>query len=408
MKHVFICGAKSVGHYGGYETFVQELAKHMEKFQDIQLHIFCKANGSGSMDESALENVTEMSQMEFMYYGAHCIKLEVPSFGAATAIWYDAAAVKWALHYCQEQGIRKPVFYILTCRIGPHIGCLKRRMRQIDGEFELNPDGHEWKRRKWPLPVRKYWKWSEKRMVQAADLVICDSLNIEKYIQETYRDCKLHTTYISYGADVLDENGTENSAEFSEYMKEHELTKDGYYLVVCRFVPENNIEIILREFMRSSTTRKLAVVTTENCKYQEKLEKKLHFERDRRICLLGEIYDQGLLKSLRINSWAYLHGHEVGGTNPSLLESLGATKISLLLQVPFNEEVAQDAALYWTKEPGNLSSLIDKADSFSEKDRLCLGARAKERIKNSYSWEKIAEAYRELWNSASWTEQVQK
>lgn len=408
MKHVFICGAKSIGQYGGYETFVQELARHMEKFRDIQLHIFCKANGSGSMDESALEKVTEMSQMEFMYCGAHCIKLEVPRLGAATAIWYDAAAVKYALHYCEEQGIREPIFYILTCRIGPYINRLKQRMRQLDGEFELNPDGHEWKRRKWPLPVRKYWKWSEKKMVQAADLVICDSLNIEKYIQKSYRDSGIHTTYISYGADVPDENAAEDSAAFSAYMQRHELTKDDYYLVVCRFVPENNIEIILREFMHSSTTRKLAVVTTENSKYQKKLEKKLHFERDRRICLLGEIYDQGLLKSLRINSWAYLHGHEVGGTNPSLLESLGTTRISLLLQVPFNEEVALDAALYWTKEPGNLASLIDKADTFSEKERLRLGTKAKERVKNNYSWEKVAKAYRELWSSASCTEQVLK
>lgn len=399
MKHVFICGAKSIGQYGGYETFVQELARNMAIYPDIRLHIFCKANGTGHMDESVLENVTELSQTEFAYYGAHCIKLEVPNLGAASAIWYDAAAVKYMLRYCREQGICEPILYILTCRIGPFIDKFKRQLWQMNGSLALNPDGQEWKRQKWPLPVRKYWKWSEKRMVRAADLVICDSLNIEKYIQRTYQTYGVQTTYLSYGADVSDETQTEESPVFSAFLQEHKLVRKGYYLVVCRFVPENNLETILREFMKSRTERRLVLVTTENYRFQRKLEEKLHFELDERICFLGEIYNRELLGRLRANSWAYLHGHEVGGTNPSLLESLGTTSVNLLLKVPFNEEVAADAAFYWTKEPGDLASLIEKTEMLSDRERSCLGEKAKERIKNHYSWQRIADAYRNLWNS---------
>lgn len=399
MKHIFICGAKSIGQYGGYETFVHELARHMENIKDIQLHILCKANGEGAMDESVLENVTRLTEMEFMYHGAHCIKLKVPKLGAATAIWYDAAAVNYSISYCKEHGIDEPVLYILTCRIGPFINGCKRRLRQIHGQYQLNPDGHEWMRKKWPLPVRKYWRWSEKRMVRAADLVICDSLNIEKYIQSTYRSSHVRTAYISYGGDASEEMEQSSAVSFQDVMRRYGLQEGDYYLVVCRFVPENNIEIILREFMQSKTRRRLALVMTENSKFRDRLEKELHFSCDERICFLGEIYDRKLLKRLREGAWAYLHGHEVGGTNPSLLESLAATKVNLLFRVPFNEEVAQDAAMYWTKEPGDLSALLDEADMLSEEKRSLLAEKARGRIRDSYSWQHIADEYKKLWGS---------
>ena len=398
MQHVFICGAKSVGRYGGYETFVERLAVYSQKYKDIQLHILCKANGEGCVDETKLEGVTELSATEFEYYGAHCIKLHVPDLGAATAIWYDTAAVWFCLKYCEKHHIAAPIFYILTCRIGPMIGPLSRRLKKMGGQLELNPDGHEWKRQKWSAPVRRYWKLSEKQMVRAADLVICDSVNIEKYIQETYRADAPKTTYISYGADIVPSALGQNDPRFQSYLKKNGLTVNGYYLVVCRFVPENNIETILREFLHSDTRRKLAVVVTPNEKYYNQLNETLHFEQDPRICFLGTIYEQDLLKKIRECAYAYLHGHEVGGTNPSLLESLGATKVNLLLNVPFNEEVAQDAALYWSKEPGSLAALLHRADHLSEAERDAMGEKAKARIRSSYSWQHIADEYEHLWS----------
>ena len=399
MKHVFICGAKSIGRYGGYETFVQELARHTENFKELQLHILCKANGEGCIDEATLKDAVPLNDMEFMYHGAHCIKLHVPNLKAATAIWYDTAAVAYCLRYCRENNIEKPILYILTCRIGPMIGTLQRGLKKLGGEFQLNPDGHEWKRQKWPAPVRKYWKISERMMVRVADLVVCDSLNIEKYILETYSAYAPKTTYISYGADVLPPEAAKSSAKLEAYFSQHELTAGGYYLVVCRFVPENNIETILREFMQSKTKRKLVVITTPNQKYYNKLQAKLNFEQDARICFPGTVYDPELLKKIRKNAYAYLHGHEVGGTNPSLLEGLGATDVNLLFNVSFNEEVAQDAAMYWTKEQGSLAALLDKADCLTEQERAAMGEKAKNRISSQYSWQSIADAYRKLWST---------
>ncbi len=398
MRHVFICGAKSLGQYGGYESFVQELARRSQYLTNVQLHIICKANGSGRMDETTLNCVQSIGPMEFMYHGAHCIKLPVPKIGAATAIWYDTAAVHYCLQYCWKNGIREPIIYVLTCRIGPMIRLLRHRIGELEGKLHVNPDGHEWKRRKWPLPVRKYWKMSERQMIRAADLVICDSKHIEEYIQNTYVSYQPRTTFIPYGAEVSCKNGAEISTELEKLYRKYELEKDGYYLVVCRFVAENNIEIILREFMRSRTERKLLLVMNGNEQYRRLLEERLHFSEDPRICFLGTLYNSQLLKELRENASGYLHGHEVGGTNPSLLQSMGATKVNLLLQVPFNEEVAEDAALYWTKEKGNLASLIDSADAMTEQERNILGEKAKKRIREHYDWQQIVDAYGALWN----------
>ena len=96
---------------------------------------------------------------------------------------------------------------------------------------------------------------------------------------------------------------------------------------------------------------------------------------------------------IRENAYGYFHGHEVGGTNPSLLEALGSTDLNLLLDVGFNREVAEGAALYWTKEIGNLAKLIEEADTMEADTISAFGAKAKDRIRNAYSWQYIADQY---------------
>lgn len=130
-----------------------------------------------------------------------------------------------------------------------------------------------------------------------------------------------------------------------------------------------------------------------NEKFLEYLEAKLHFKQDKRIKFVGTVYDQELLKKIRESAYAYLHGHEVGGTNPSLLEALGSTDLNMLLDVGFNREVAEDAALYWTKKKGNLAGLIDRANSAASGDITIKGERAKKRIQNLYNWGYIADKY---------------
>ena len=149
--------------------------------------------------------------------------------------------------------------------------------------------------------------------------------------------------------------------------------------------------------MRAKTGKKLAIISNvEKNAFYERLREATGFEGDSRIVFCGPVYDEQLLKKIRENACAYLHGHEVGGTNPSLLEALGSTDVNLLLDVGFNREVGKTAALYWTKRPGSLAGLIDTASVLKKEERERLSSQAKQRILTAYSHEKIAKAYEEL------------
>ena len=398
-QHVFICGAKSIGQYGGYETFVEKLLEQHEGLDGIEYHVACKHNGEGYMDERRLSGVSETvldeagEVTEFRYRGAHVFKLKVPNIGPAVAVWYDAHAVRYALRYCREHNIEAPIFYILTCRIGPVIGRYKRELEAMGGKLFLNPDGHEWKRAKWSAPIRRYWKLSEGLMVKHSDLVICDSENIRRYIREEYKAFDPETAFIAYGSDLTPSALPDDDPSFRGWLEEKGLQPEKYYLIVGRFVLENNYETVIREFMASDTDKTLAIITNSNEKLMRSLEERLHFKKDPRIRFVGTVYDQALLKKIRENAWGYFHGHEVGGTNPSLLEALGSTKVNLALDVGFNREVAEDGALYWTKQPGNLRQVIEQAEQLSEQARSALGEKARERIRTAYSWERIGDQY---------------
>lgn len=381
MQHIFIIGSKGIpGAYGGYETFVDKLTEYHQAREDLKYHVACK-------DSKAFEEE---------YHNARCFHVKVPNIGPAQAIYYDVAALGQCCKYIAAHNIEKPIVYILACRIGPFMAPFVRKIHKLGGKVYVNPDGHEWLRAKWPAPVRKYWKISEKMMTKHADLMVCDSKNIEKYILESYADYAPDTTFIAYGAETRKSKLSDNDAKLTSWYAEKGLATKQYYLVVGRFVPENNYETMIREFMASKTDKVFAIITNVNDKFLEELESKLHYRSDSRIRFVGTVYDQELLMKIRENAYAYFHGHEVGGTNPSLLEALGSTDLNLLLDVGFNREVAEEAALYWTKEAGNLAALIERADTLPTDQIATLGKAAKQRIATAYSWQFITDRYAEL------------
>lgn len=380
-QHVFIVGSKGIpAEYGGFETFVDKLVQY-QSTDEIQYHV---ARLSDRNDE-------------FMYKGARVFNVKVPDVGPGKAVLYDLIALNACLEYCKKMDFKRaPIFYILACRIRPFIASIHKAVEELGGVLYLNPDGHEWRRSKWSWAVQKYWKTSERAMIKDCDLIICDSKNIEKYVREEYARYDPNTIYISYGADLEPSVLADDDEKFTGWLDGKGLRADEYYLVVGRFVPENNVETIIREFMSSSTTKDLAIITTENQSLYNTLERKLHFSEDPRIKFVGTVYDQELLKKIREHAYAYLHGHQVGGTNPSLLEALASTKMNLLLNVGFNREVAGRSALYWNKIKGSLSQLIADCDAMSEQERAKFGRRAKKRIRDEYSWRYITDTYEKL------------
>lgn len=378
MRDVFIIGSKGIpAKYGGFETFVEQLTR-CRKSKGIRYHVACMAEQAG----------------EFEYQKSRCFQIKVPKIGPAKAVWYDLAAFFCCLSYIEKHSCESPVVYVLACRIGPFAAFLKRKLNRLGGRLYVNPDGHEWMRAKWNRAIRAYWKFSEKLMVKHADLMICDSKNMERYILDAYKKYRPKTTYIAYGADVEKSSISDEDPELLGWYRRWNLAPMEYYLIVGRFVPENNYETMIREFMRAKTRKKLAIISNvEENPFYLKLKASTGFERDSRIVFCQTVYEEQLLKKIRENAYGYLHGHEVGGTNPSLLEALGSTELNLLLDVGFNREVGENAAVYWSKQPGSLSSLIEKTDQFDEKKRRDFGGKAKRRILTAYGKEQIAEAY---------------
>lgn len=396
VQHVFILGAKGLGNYGGYETFVDKLTEYHQNDSQIKYHVACKLNGNGYMDESKLKNAKIIDQTHFLYHNADCFKIRVPKIGSAQAIFYDIDALKTSIKYCKINRIKRPIFYILACRIGPFISKYAKKIHKIQGKLYVNPDGHEWMRAKWSKPVQKYWKASERLMVKHADLLICDSINIEKYIHTEYKKYHPKTTFIAYGADIRKSNLSDNDPKFIKWLHKNHLKPLKYYLIVGRFVPENNFETMIREFIKSHSQKDLAIVTTKNNNYFNELNKRLHFKADSRIKFVGTVYDQELLKKIRENAYGYIHGHSVGGTNPSLLEALSSTQLSLLLDVGFNEEVGKNAAFYWNRKPGNLAKLIDQTDNMDDQRIQKFDKLGTKRIHDAYNWKLIADKYKKI------------
>ena len=397
IQHIFIVGAKSIGQYGGYETFISRLIDEHKNVQNIKYHIACKANGIGYMNEGKLSHIKVLKRnstgeiIEFEYNNAHVFKIHCPNIGASVAIIYDKVAIEYCIDYCISNQIENPIFYILSCRIGLFFGNISRRIEHIGGRIFLNPDGHEWLRTKWTKPIRKYWKWSEKRMINYADLIICDSINIEKYVQKEYKHH--NTTYIAYGGSLSQSLIPDDDPLFLSWLNKYMISIGDYYLVVGRLVPENNYETIIREFMNCDSKRNLVLITNDNNKFLYNLEKKLHFKEDNRIKFADSIYDAELLKKIRENAYGYIHGHEVGGTNPSLIEALCSTDINLVIDVEFNREVCLESVIYWNKVNGNLTNVIDMVEKMEIQKRIEYGELAKKRVEDAYTWKFVGERY---------------
>ncbi len=382
MKDIFIIGSRGLpAQYGGFETFVEKLISHKVS-PAIRYHVACLSD--------------ESTGRHFDYKGADCFTVNPPKLGPARVIAYDMMAINYSLKLIKKEGIQAPIFYILGNTIGAFIVHFAKKIQSIGGILLVNPDGLEWKRAKWSKPVQSYLKYSEKEMTKYANLIISDNRGIETYIQNTYPWAR--TTFIAYGTDLSKTTLTAEDDPVRDWYQKWQTQEKDYYLILGRFVPENNYEIAIREFMKSSTERDLVIICNhEGNAYFDELRQITGFDKDKRVKFVGTVYDQDLLKYIRNQAFAYIHGHEVGGTNPGLLEALAQTDLNLIYNVDFNHQVAQETALYWNKEDGNLSQLIDSVDgqvSFED-----LGNAAKANMKENYTWEKIVGEYEELFLS---------
>ena len=384
MKNIIIIGARGYEKkYGGWETFVTNLVNNYND-KDTKFYI------------PELNHDRKNKNVEIRN-GIICPQIYVPKQGSMTMFTFAIKATLYFKKLIKKEKLENVIMYVLGYRVGPLFTLIRGSLKKLGVTIIHNPDGIEWQRAKWNFMIKTYFKISEKTMINASDYIVCDSKNIEKYIKDTYPKKKDKTTFIAYGAYLKDIKDIDKKTK--QFMEKNNIIKREYYLIVGRFVPENNYELIIREFMKSSTKKDLVIVSNvEKNGFYNKLLEKTQFDKDKRIKFVGSVYDKDILVRLRKNAKAYIHGHSAGGTNPSLLEALSTTDVNILYDAPYNIEVGEDSCIYFSKEEGSLKKALEKVEKFKSKEQNEYGLKAKERIKEAYTWEIVVNKYKKLFS----------
>jgi len=244
-----------------------------------------------------------------------------------------------------------------------------------------NPDGIEWKRKKFPIYGRIALYYGTRRGILLSDAVTIDSLAVANYIKPWIRKNQ-PIYYLPGGAKIISETDVDETI-----LKDFQVEKYNYYIVVARLAPENHINEIIEWFLESKSKKQLLIISNPgNDKYSKIfLDMVRNFRK--RIIFKGPIYDRKTVDTLRFFAYGYFHGHSVGGTNPSLLESLGAGCPPICFDVPFNREVSRNAGLYFN-DKSSFIKCLEKLDSHLEL-RVEHSKLSQKIVEDYYTWDFI-------------------
>ena len=257
----------------------------------------------------------------------------------------------------------------------------------IGSKLVLNPDGAEWKRGKWNKYVKSFLLLSEKMGVKYSTHVISDNKHIGEYLEEAYGT---QSSLIEYGGD---------NAKYIELSEEvaskYGIAKNEYAFKVCRIEPENNIDLILHAFEEVSY-RLIIIGNWKNSDYGTKLQDK--YKDNSNITLLDPIYHQETLDELRGNCGIYVHGHSVGGTNPSLVEAMNLGLFCLVYDVNYNRETTERKAKYFKTKNDLVLAMAEFGSP--EFDANSVRGNMLEIANRRYRWGIITNKYAEVFSSA--------
>lgn len=355
---VAISGARGIpALYGGFETFAAELAPRLVE-RGFDVTVYCRPRYSDSSRPASFRGV------RLVY---------LPAIGRR-ALESPSAELLCSVHALKH---RPDILYVLGFRASmvywPH--------RLSGRTLVFNTDGFDWQRSKWGRLARRYLRTSAALGVRLAPHgLVADSRVTADYYAHAYGH---RPVYLSYGAPIL-------TTPAPDILASYGLVPGSYYLVVARVEPENHVRSIVDAYLHSESPIPLAVVGSQN--YDTAYGSAVRALQCDRVRMLGGVYADGHLDALYQGCFAYLHGHEVGGTNPSLLRAMGAGALVLANGVSYNREVLADAGLYWSPEARDLPGVIRQA----ENDPVLaagLRQRAQERVAEHYDWDFIADGY---------------
>ena len=354
---ISLIGTRGVpARYGGFETCVEEVGRRLVQ-RGHEITVYCREGGRGTGE----------------YLGMRTVRR--PALRRKTLETLSHTALSM-LH---ASGRRPDVAVVFNAANAPLLPVL--RLRGIP--VITHVDGLEWKRAKWGPTGSAYYRRAEALAVRWSDALIADARGIQDYYRDRFG---VATDYIPYGAPVLGGVGSDGVIGLG-------LRPRAYHLVVARFEPENHVHLAVEGYLRSDARHPLVVVGSAPYAndYTERITRLA--EQNPNIRLLGGIWDQRLLDQLYGNALTYIHGHSVGGTNPSLLRAMGAAAPTSAFDVRFNREVLGSFGRYFA-DADDLAALCDAAEA----DPLAALLRGQEQVGSldRYTWDGVAEQYEQL------------
>lgn len=345
--------------YGGFETCVEEVSRRLvDAGHDVV--VYCRTVPGEAR-----------RQRHRRYLGVRLIHLPALRVRVAETLSHTALSVVHLM-------FRRPdVAFAFNAANSPLLPLIRARRIPVI----THVDGLEWKRAKWGPRGKQYYRAAESLAVRWSDGLIADALGIQDYYAEEFG---AETQLISYGAPLIE-------AAQDDPLRELGLDPQGYHLVVARFEPENHVDVIVEAYVASRASRPLVVVG--GAPYSDTYTSAIHAAADARVRFLGSVWDQTLLDQLYANAFTYVHGHSVGGTNPSLLRALGAGAPTIAYDVSFNREVLQSAGRYFDSRPA-LTTVLEQAEANPE-ETAGRGRQARQRA-SAYDWSDVAAKYEAL------------
>lgn len=364
MKIAFISVRGIPNNYGGFEEFAEYISVGLaERGHDITVY-----------------SPHYHPYQEKEYKGVHIKHIYSPELwmgGSVGSFFYDYLSLKDAL--------KKENFDIIydagyTSIIPAYIRFNVKKIKHPI--FTTNMDGLEYKRAKFNKWVQKFLFWEEQMAVKHSHYLIADNMGIQDYYKEKYGK---ESKFLAYGATIHDHYN-------ADYLKEYGLTENDYFILVARLEPENNIYMAIDGYLASEQYGKkpLVVVGKTNTPYGKKLVAK--YGNNPNIKFVGGIYDFDKLNSVRHFSYAYFHGHSVGGTNPSLLEAMASECFILSHNNVFNHSVLRDNAIYY-QSTEDVTKLLNDIDNIVYKYKSDFISGNLDVIRNEYSWEKLVDEH---------------
>lgn len=364
MKKIAIIGSRGYPYvYSGYETFVKETFELLSDKYDV--HVYCHSH-LFKEKPSVVNNI----KLHYTFGLNHKV---------LSQLVYSFSATIHALLFNRYDVI----LYVNTAN-GP-FGFFTKLFGVPSA---IITDGLEWLRPKWSGTGAKYFYWASKYSTKVFDVLISDSKEMRRIYLEKFN---ADSIVIEYGAHLKESKGQKDIVALG-------LEKNDYYLIVGRLVPDNNADIIVEGFEKAKTKKKLVVVG--DVPYKDDYADKIKSHASDKIIFTGYVTDQNLLMELYSNAYVYIHGHEFGGTNPTLLKALAYGCSILALDTGFSREVLDDEKFgsYFKKESSALSVAVEKLDT--EQDRVLVQqANSRNRIANFYTWNRIANEYDKLFNN---------